>query len=135
MLTTNPFISYILKQLSNSHLMKVAKEKVEFSFNKLLYRQIDSIAMGSPLGPTLANIFVGYLEYKIIPEIQCKYYRYVDDCCIITNNIEDSFALFDKLNNIHNAITFTKENKLNNQLAFLDVLITRKNSNFLTFFL
>ena len=87
MLTTNPFISYILKQLSNSHLMKVAKEKVEFSFNKLLYRQIDSIAMGSPLGPTLENIFVDYLKYKIIPEIQCKYYRYVDDYCIITNNI------------------------------------------------
>ena len=132
MLTTNPFISYILKQLSNSHLMKVAKEKVEFSFNKLLYRQIDSIAMGSPLGPTLANIFVGYLEYKIISEIQCKYYRYVDDCCIITNNIEDSFALFDKLINIHNEITFTKENELNNQLPFLDVLTTRKDGTCLT---
>ena len=60
--------------------MKVATEQVKFSFNKLLYRQIDGIAMGSPLGPTLSNIYVGYLEYKIILEVQCKYYRYVDDC-------------------------------------------------------
>ena len=75
---------------------------------------------------------MGYLKYKIIPEIQSKYYRYVDDCCIITNSIEDSFALFDKFNFIHNAITFTKENELNNQVAFLDVFITRKYGRFLT---
>ena len=75
---------------------------------------------------------MGYLEYKTLPEIKCKYYRYVHDCCIITNNIKDSFAFFDKLNNIHNATTFTKENELNNQLAFLDVLIIRKDGRFLT---
>ena len=112
--------------------MKVATEQVEFSFNKLLYRQIECIVMGSPLGPALANLLVGYLEYKIISEIQCKYYRYEDDHYIITNNIEDSVALFDKLNNIHNAITFTKVNELNNQLLFLDILITRKDGRFLT---
>ena len=76
--------------------MKVATEQVEFSFNNLLYRQKDGIAMRSPLGPTLANIFVGYLEYKIIHQIQCKYCRYVDDCFIIKNNIENSCALFVK---------------------------------------
>ena len=44
--------------------MKQATEEVEFSFNKIMYRQVDGIAMGSLLGPTLANIFMGYLEYK-----------------------------------------------------------------------
>ena len=112
--------------------IKVATEQVEFSFNKLLYRQIDGIFLGLSLGPTLANIFVGYLEVKIIPEVQCRYYIYVDDCCIITVNIEDSVVLFDKLNNIHNAIAFTKENELHNQLSFLDVLITRKDVRLLT---
>ena len=47
--------------------MKLAFEEVEFSFNNVLYRQISGIAMGSPLGPTLTNIFMGHLEYKILP--------------------------------------------------------------------
>ena len=74
---------------------------------------------------------MGYLEYNIILEIQCKYYRYVEDCCIISNNIEDSCALFYKLHKI-DRITFTKQNELNNKVAFLDVLITRNDGRFLT---
>ena len=48
--------------------------RVQFSFINTLYRQINGIAMGYPLGPTLANIFMGYLEYKILPELDssCK---------------------------------------------------------------
>ena len=48
--------------------MKLATEEIEFSFNNVLYRQIDGIAMGSPLGPTLANIFMGHMDYKILTE-------------------------------------------------------------------
>ena len=43
-----------------------------------------------------------------------------------------SCALFDEWKKNHTSITFTKEKKLNNQLAFLDVLITRKIGRFLT---
>ena len=37
--------------------------------------------MGSPLGPALANIFVGYYEEKLLSEISSPavYFRYVDD--------------------------------------------------------
>ena len=61
-------------------LMKTATTFVEFSFNNIMYRQIDGIAMGSPLGPALANIFVGY-ESKLFNEISkpTVYCRYVDD--------------------------------------------------------
>ena len=37
-------------------LMKLATSKTEFSINNCMYRQIDGVAMGSPLGPTLANV-------------------------------------------------------------------------------
>ena len=37
--------------------MQTATSSVEFSFNNIMHRQIDVIAMGSPLGPSLANIF------------------------------------------------------------------------------
>ena len=39
-------------------LIKSATSSVEFSFNNTMYKQTDGVAMGSPLGPDLANIFV-----------------------------------------------------------------------------
>ena len=46
-------------------LMNLATSSVEFTFNNNMHRQIDGVAMGSPLGPALANIFVGYQEVKL----------------------------------------------------------------------
>lgn len=41
-----------------------------------MYKEIDGIAMGSPLGPEMANIFVGFHEQDLLAhiEIQCYYY-------------------------------------------------------------
>ena len=47
-------------------LMKSATSGVEFSFNDIMYKQTDGVAMGSPLGPALANIFVGFYEEKTL---------------------------------------------------------------------
>ena len=46
-------------------LMNTATKLVEFSFNNNMYKQIDGMAMGSPLSVALANIFVGYHESKL----------------------------------------------------------------------
>lgn len=43
-------------------LIKLATISIEFSFNHTMYRQIDKIVMCSPLGPAIANIFLGFYE-------------------------------------------------------------------------
>ena len=93
--------------------------------------------MGSPLGPTLANILMGYIEYKVIPIFtsnhpNTKYMRYVDDCFIITTSEEENNLLFIELNKAHQSIKFTKESETSNQLSFLDVLIVKKDRKFTT---
>ena len=66
-------------------LLHSATSTVEFSFDNTIYRQIDGVAMDSPLGPALANIFVGYYEEKLFSEISklVVYFRYVDDTFVI----------------------------------------------------
>src|ERR1700743_1307809 len=48
------------------NLLKLAVEDSYFSFNNELYRQIDGMSMGSPLGPLFANIFLSYYESECI---------------------------------------------------------------------
>ena len=69
-------------------LMKTATTSVEFSFNNIMYKQIDGVAMGSPLGPALANIFVGYYESKLFNKISKSTF-----CCLY---VDDIFFLFTK---------------------------------------
>ena len=49
------------------HLMNFATSYVEFSFNNIMYWQIDDVVMG----PTLANIFVGFCEANLFTKIDC----------------------------------------------------------------
>ena len=48
------------------------------------------MAMGSPLGPVLANLFMGYLEQKWLQSFEeCEvilYRRYVDDIICFLNS-------------------------------------------------
>ena len=44
-----------------------------------MYGQIDGVAMGSPLGPVLANIFVGFYESKVEQPLWPLMYRFVGD--------------------------------------------------------
>ena len=115
-------------------LMQLATSSVEFSFNNNMHRQIDGVAIGSPLGPALANIFVGYQEAKLfnIAKRPLVYFRYVDDTFAVFNNEEDCNTFFTQLNSLHPSLCFTYEKESNQSLPFLDVLVERHDSEFLT---
>ena len=92
-------------------LMQLATSSVEFSFNNKMHRQIDGVAMGSPLGPALVNIFVGYQEVKLfnIAKRPLVYFRYVDDTFAVFNNEEDCNTFLIHLNSLHPSLRFTYE--------------------------
>ena len=115
-------------------LMNTATSGIEFSFDGEMYCQTDGVAMGSPLGPTLANIIMGYLESKYFEtnSSPIAYYRYVDDCFILFRNKEDCDRMFLGFNSLHPSIKFTLEAENNNILPFLDVLVERIDTKFVT---
>ena len=47
-------------------LMKLATKFVEFSFDKTIYRMVHVISISSALGPTMADIFVGFHEVDFL---------------------------------------------------------------------
>ena len=52
------------------------------------------VAMGSHLGPVVANIFVGYFESILLSIKPLNYFRYVDDTFISYKKNYNITALF-----------------------------------------
>ena len=61
-LFSNNFHGVKLSRKDLYELLKLATTESSFIFDNKLYKQIDGVAMGSPLGPTLANAFLGHYE-------------------------------------------------------------------------
>ena len=115
-------------------LLQTATSSVEFSFNDTMFRQCNGISMGSPLGPSLADIFVGYHEKKLFENVAkpLLYFRYVDDTFVAFKNERECNNFFEKLNCLHPALQFTVEKETDAALPFLDVLVERSGQTFLT---
>ena len=106
-------------------------------FNGQLFDQIDGVAMGSPLGPSVASIFMLYLEkrYLTICPSEFKpvlYRRYVDDTYCLFRYRDHVVMFLEYINCQHPNINFIAEIEAENSLPFLDVLVTREGNNFMT---
>ena len=98
------------------------------SKKRSFYIQIDGVAMGSPLGPVLANIFMVELEKIIIPKLEKEvklWRRFVDDTIWFAKMGSLSYILL-TINSFHkNIIKFTMKIGQNSTIPFLDVLLIR----------
>ena len=99
----NPNLSITRKELKNLFLF--ATSQTHFIFNSKFYNQVDEVAMGSPLAPILANIFMGFYKSKLVHKYNLNklkfYFRYVDDVLAAFGNEQDSLNFLNFLNNRH----------------------------------
>ena len=118
-------------------LLTLATKESLFLFDGVYYYQTDGVAMGSPLGPTLANLFMSYYEQIWLTECPLEfkpkfYRRYVDDIFILVEKIEHIEKFKDYLNSKHRNINFTSEIEIEGKLPFLDISIDRNAGKFVT---
>ena len=93
-------------------LLEFATKKSHFIFNGQYYDQIDGVAMGSPLGPVLANIFMCHFEEEWVFNNNARpsiWFRYVDDTFTLFDSKNTATQFLHYLNNCHANIKFTVE--------------------------
>ena len=119
-----------LSERSFCDLLRMVTSGVEFSFDNKIYLQKDGVAMGSPLRPVLADIFVGWCKSHIPEDAwPATYCRFVDDAFSFFERFQDIDQFLEILNNLHPALKFTCEHENEDQLPYLDVLVEKNTAN------
>ena len=85
-------------------------------FDREFYSQIDGVAIGSPLGPTLANVFLCHYKKKRLNDRPNNfkpafYKRYVDDIFVLLKKSEHVQLFVNYMNSKHKNISFSYKQK------------------------
>ena len=88
--------------ITKKKLFIFATSQTHSIFNSKFCNQIDGVAMGSPLAPVLANIFMGFYESKWLNVYNLNklkfYLRYVDDILAAFDKEQDPLNFLNFLN-------------------------------------
>ena len=103
-----------------------------FLFQGKYYEQVQGAAMGPPISPLIANLFMEEFEVKALstcPHPPSLWLRFVDDTFVITK-AEHSQPLLYHINNQDPHIQFTVEQPTQQgSLPFLDTFVTTEPDN------
>ena len=106
-------------------LLEFCLKDMYFSSQDQFYEQVEGVAMGSPVSPIVANLYMEYFEQKALSTAPPPrlWWRYLDDTFVIQKEVNKQ----DFLQHIHTvdpAIQFTVENnKEDCAIPFLDTIV------------
>nr|VZI14320.1 unnamed protein product [Spirometra erinaceieuropaei] len=98
-----------------------------FTFDGTTYEQVKGTPMGSPISGFIVQAVLQRLQSLVFQHHKPNFWaRYVDDTFVLIDR--DQLLTFkERLNAVFPDIQFTMEEEETNQLAFLDVLVCRKD--------
>ena len=116
-----------------------------FRFGDIMYRQIMGTAMGTPMAPNYANLFMAKFEEDLITSYYTAtgfkplvWYRYIDDIYLIWTYGEEELQKFlqyadnfSRMKNMKSEIRF-EVNQSEKEVNFLDVSVTMENGQLRT---
>ena len=128
-----------VKEPSSETLLRLAELVLTlncFSFGGNYYKQTNGVAMDTKMGPSYANLFVGFIEHQFFnqyhgPKPQL-YGRYIDDCIGATSSTKEELTQFiTAVNSFHPALKYTWQIS-DTSLAFLDIKISIEGNGLCT---
>ena len=113
-----------------ARLLEIATTNQLFQFNGQLYEQVDGVAMGSPLGPLMANVFMCHLEDKLTRNgvMPTLYRRCVDDTLAKMPSTEAAAGFLTTLNSLHPNLSFMMELAVDNKILFIGMEIIKNGT-------
>ena len=121
----------ILTDDDTAKMVEVCLRSTFFTFQKVFYEQVEGVAMGSPLSPIVANLYMENFEKVAIDSFPLKpkrWKRYVDDTDVVwPHGKEEPYRFLEHLNNQNKNIRFTMEIENNMSLPFLHVLLSKND--------
>ena len=116
------------------NLLSLATRETHFISIEVPYKQKHGMTIVSPLGPTMANLFLSFYEVKWVEHCPKEFKpvfhrRYVDDIFVLFESVEHLSKFRDQFNTCHPNMYFFFEQELNGKLSFLDVEVSRKKEN------
>ena len=119
------------------NLLSLATKESYLIFSEALYKQKVGVAMGSPLGPTLANAFLRFYEKKWLekcpPEFKPVFYRRCVDYIFVLFKSTDHLVKYrNYFHTCHPNMSFSFAEEKNGKMPFLDVQISRGNGKIVT---
>ncbi|BHF85433.1 hypothetical protein SprV_1002859800 [Sparganum proliferum] len=116
-------------RLGHAQILQLRKLSLRtyYMFDGTVYEQVKGTPMGSPISGLIAEAVLQRLESLVILHHKPKVWaRYVDDTFVIIER-DQVLTFQEHLNAVFPDIQFTMGEEENNQLAFLDVLVCRKD--------
>ncbi|BHF63458.1 hypothetical protein SprV_0200645000 [Sparganum proliferum] len=108
------------------HLLKLCLRTYS-TFDGTIYEQVKGTPMGSPISGFITESVLQRLESLVFQHHKPNFWdRYVDDTFVVIER-DQVLTFQEHLNAVFPDIQFTVEEEENNQLAFLDVLVCRKD--------
>ena len=117
-------------------LIQLVLENNHFQFNKENCMQKVGTAMGSPMAPSYASLFMGKLKKDFLESrdlVPSVWLRFLDDILmVLDHSLESLHSFIDALNSFHPTIKFTYTIS-SKEVNFLDVTVTKSdNLDFVT---
>ena len=113
-----------------TELLEIATKNQLFQFQGNLYEQVEGVAMGSPLGPLMANAFMCGIEEQLEHQNKMPTFdkRYVDGTLSKMPDVSAATEFLSTLNESHPSISLTMELEENKKLPFLGMEIIRNGT-------
>ena len=105
-------------------LLEFCLTSTYFTFQEKFYEQVEGAAMGSPISPIVANIYMEDFEMRALntalqPPLMWK--RYVGDTCVIIKAAQQQ-SFLNHINSIDKNVQFTSEDlRPDGSIPFLDI--------------